>query len=145
MKMSTYSFEDLAGAIAHPQLGAYTFTGEGIGSINIAMAGDNSAHDVAADGSVMVSKIIRKNGTITIVCQQTSNVHKWLLAAFNALYIAPPDQWASMGATLRNTTDGTSHVIAGMSFQKIADKPYQAQGQTVTWGMMAAEIESVTA
>ncbi len=145
MNTSTYSFQDLAGAIAHPQLGAYTFTGEGVGSVMVSMAGDNTSHDIAADGSCMVSKVIRKNGTIVITCQQTSRVHKWLLAAFNALYVADTSEWARMGATLRNTSDGTSHVAAGISFQKPADKPYQAQGQNVTWTLMAADIESVTA
>lgn len=142
---TTYSFTDLAGAIAHESLGAYSFTGEGVGSVVVAMATDKTAHDVAGDGSVMVSKIAGDNGSITINCQQTSNVHKWLLAAYNALKVADVDQWARMGATLRNTGDGTSHVIQGMSFQKIPDKSYQAQGQMVSWVIMAADIQSVTA
>ncbi len=145
MRHTTYSFLDLSGAIAHPQLGAYTFTGEGVGEVVIAMSTDKTAHDVGADGSIMVSRIAGDNGTITVKCQQTSLVHKWLLAAFNALKAADVDQWAQMAATLRNTSDGTSHVITGISFNRIPDKSYQAQGQMISWVLMAADIQSLTA
>jgi structural protein KPP10_ORF10 len=142
---TTYSFQDLAGAIAHPSLGAYSFTGEGVGEVTIAMLTDKTAHDLGADGSVMVSKIAGNNGKVSIKCQQTSNVHKWLLAWYNYLLIAPTNEWAQTAATLRNSADGTSHVVTGMSPTKIADKSYQSQGQQVTWELMAAEIISVTA
>jgi hypothetical protein len=142
---TTYSFEDLAGAVAHPSLGAYTFTGEGVGEIVISMATDKSVHDVAADGTVMVSKVLGDNGTITIKCQQTSLIHKWLLFAFNTLKVSDSSEWAKMGATLRNVSDGTSHIATGMSFKKVPDKSYQAHGQQVTWEIMAADIQSVSA
>jgi hypothetical protein len=142
---STYSFTDLSGALAHPSLGAFTFTGEGVGEVTISMATDKTAHDVAGDGSVMVSKIAGNNGSIAISCQQTSNVHKWLMAAYNALMLADTAQWAAMSGTLRNVSDGTSHVAFGISFQKVPDKPYKAQGQQVSWVLMAADIQSMTA
>lgn len=145
METSTYSFLDLSGAIAHPDLGAYIFTGQGVGSVTVALAQDKSAHDIAADGAVMVSKIAGLTGTITINCQQTSALHKWLLTAFNALYIAPTDSWAQMTIALRNTSDGTSHVITGASFGKIPDKAYAAQGAQVAWTLYAADIQSVAA
>jgi len=145
METSTYSFLDLSGAIAHPDLGAYIFTGQGVGSVTVALANDKSAHDIAADGAVMVSKIAGLTGMITINCQQTSALHKWLLTAFNALYIAPTDSWAQMTIALRNTSDGTSHVITGASFGKIPDKAYAAQGAQVAWTLMAADIQSVAA
>ena len=75
MALSTYSFLDLSGSISHPTIGSYLFTGEGVGDINISMSTDRSAHDVASDGSVMVSKIAGNNGTITITAQQTSPLH----------------------------------------------------------------------
>lgn len=144
-RKTTYSFLDLAGAVAHPDLGAYEFTGEGVGEVVIAMTTEQTTHDTAADGSVMVSKVAGDNGTVTITCQQTSNVHKWLLAAYNALKVADVSAWAQMAATLRNVSDGTSHVITGISFQKVPDKSYKAQGQQVSWVLMAANIQSVTA
>lgn len=140
MKTSTYSFLDLSGAIAHPLFGAFVFTGEGAGEVSVSMATERTAHDLAADGSVMVSKLAGRNGTITVSAQQTSDLHKWLLAWFNFLELADTSEWAKTAVTLRNTADGTSHFANGVSPQKVPDKPYQAQGQRVTWVLMAAEI-----
>ena len=142
---TTYSFLDLSGALVHPSLGAYIFTGQGVGQVTVTMDTERSAHSVAADGTIMVSKIAGHNGKIQIQCQQTSNVHKWLLAAENALYIADTDAWAEMSASLRNTSDGTSHIIVGISFGKVPDKVYQAEGQMVTWTLWAANIQNIPA
>ncbi len=142
---TTYSFLDLSGALVHPDLGAYIFTGQGTGQVTVTMDTERTAHNVAADGTVMVSKIAGHNGKIQIQCQQTSNVHKWLLAAENALYIADTDAWAEMSAALRNSSDGTSHIITGMSFGKVPDKVYQPEGQMVTWTLWAANIQNIPA
>lgn len=143
MEVTTYSFTDLAGSISHPTFGAYLFDGTGIGSITVAKATDRTAHDVAADGSVMVSKIAGNNGTLTIECQQTSAIHKWLLAWFNVLWQLPTSEWASTSITLRNSATGTRHIISGVSPQKEPDTPYQSQGQRVTWNLMCAEITNL--
>lgn len=143
MEVSTYSFTDLAGSISHPTLGAYLFDGTGVGSVTIAKATDRTAHDIAADGSVMVSKIAGNNGTVTIEVQQTSAIHKWLLVWFNALWQMPTSEWASTSMTLRNAATGTRHIISGISPQKEPDTPYQAQGQHVTWTLMCAEITNL--
>ena len=143
---TTYSFTDLSGVIAHQLVGSYIFTGQvGAGSVGVSMATEKTAHDVAADGSVMVSKIPGNNGQVTIEAQQTSDLHKWLLAAFNIILNADTSDWAAMAITLRNVSDGTSHICNGVSFQKMPDKGYQAQGQRVTWVMMAADIQSINA
>ena len=143
--MYTYSFEDLAGAIAHPLAGYYNFSGQqGARNVSVAMATEKTTHDVAADGTVLVSKIPGDNGQITIEVQQTSDLHKWLLTAYNLIKNADTDQWAAMGITLRNTVDGTQHIANGVSFQKVPDKSYQAQGQYVTWVLMAADIQNLS-
>ncbi len=144
MALSTYSFLDMAGAIASEEVGAYIFTGKGVGQLTIVMQTELTAHNVAADGSVMVSKIAGRNAQIQIQCQQTSELHKWLLLAHNALTLADTSAWAGMSATLRNTSDGTSHLITGISFGKIPDKTYTAQGGMVTWVLWAAEVLSLT-
>ena len=143
MSQTTYSFLDLSGAIGHPLAGAYTFTGDGVGEVDIVMSEERTAHDVAADGSVMVSKMAGNNGQLRITCQQTSAVHKWLLLAYNLITVAPPDQWAQMACLLRNVIDGTSHMCTGISFQKIPDKQYQRTGQRVQWVLMCADIQSL--
>lgn len=143
MELTTYSFTDLAGSIYHPTLGSYIFDGTGVGSVTVAKATDRTAHDIAADGSVMVSKICGNNGTVTIEVQQTSALHKWLETWFNALWQLPTAEWASSSMALRNTATGTSHIISGISPQKEPDTPYQAQGQRVTWTLMCAEITNL--
>lgn len=143
MELTTYSFADLAGSINHPMFGSYLFDGTGVGSVTVAKATDRTAHDIAADGSVMVSKIAGNNGTVTIECQQTSAIHKWLSAWFNALWQLPTSEWASTSMTLRNTATGTRHIISGVSPQKEPDTPYQSQGQRVSWTLMCAEITNL--
>lgn len=141
---TTYSFQDLTGSINFPLTGMIVFDGAGIGDITVSMSGDKTAHDVAADGSVMVSKVLGNNGTITINCQQTSILHKSLLASYNALLIANASDWARAALLIRSVGDGTSHVARGVSFQKLGDKGYQAQGQRVSWTLMCAEIHSLS-
>lgn len=140
MAFTTYSFLDLSGAITHALVGSYIFTGEGVGSVTITMSTEKTSHDVAADGVVMISKVAGNNGQVAINCQQTSEVHKWLLKWYNLILAADTGQWAGTAMTLRNTNDGSSHYLTGVSPSKIPDKPYQAQGQRITWTLMAGEI-----
>lgn len=142
---TTYSFLDLVGALADPDLGAYVFTGQGVGTVTVALDTERTEHNVAGDGVIMVSKIAGRNGKITITAQQTSDLHKWLLKAANAKYISETAKWATMSATLRNTCDGTSHIVTGISFGKNPDKQYQAAGQMVSWVLWAADIVSLAA
>ena len=137
---NTYSFEDVTCSFEHPGVGAASSTGAGIGSISIAMANDKTAHDVAADGVVMISKIAGKNGTVAVTVQQTSQLQKYLLKWYNYVDNAPVSEWAGMTITIKSNNLGDSSVCVGVSPQKLADRPYQAQGQQVTWNLMCAEI-----
>jgi Bacteriophage KPP10, Structural protein ORF10 len=144
--MYNYSFKGLAGAMAHPSLGAFIFTGLGIGSINVTKTGENTAHSVAADGVAMVSHVINKTGMLAIQCQQNSDVDQWLRWAFNLLDNTNPEtDWALMVIELIDSVGQKSTTATGVSFQKAADLPYQAQGQMVTWNLMAASVVTVTA
>ena len=141
MSYTTYAFEDLSCVIKHPSAGQFDLQGTGAGSITFAMANDVSAHDLAADGTVMVSKIKAGNGTVAIEVQQTSDLHKWLTKLYNYLTAASSDEWAqtSLMATAPNMQ--TTHECDGMSVQKRGDKAYQQQGQRVTWTFMAADMK----
>jgi len=142
---TVYSFLDLSGVMAHPVLGSFVFSEGGVGQIVISMAHDKTFHEIDTRGIVLGAKIPGHNGQIHIQCQQTSNAHKWLQWAYNTLYSSQdPAQWMKMAATLRNICDGTSHEIRGMSFNKIPDKAYAAQGQMVDWVLMAADIVSMS-
>lgn len=140
MKFTTYSFEDVTGSFAHPSVGAASTTGAGVGSITIAMAGDKTAHDKASDGNVMISKLAGKNGTISVTVQQTSELHKYLLKWYNYIDSASASEFALMNLTIKSNILGDSTVCTGVSPQKLADRPYEAQGQMITWPLMAAEI-----
>lgn len=140
MQTTVYSFADVSFTISHPKVGKFTATGEGIGSISIAMSNDATQHDVAADGSVMVSKITTENGTIALAVQQTSAFHKWMQKWNSYLKVAPTSEWAQTSAVLKDPALGETISISGISPQKRADAAYQQAGQQVTWNLMAAKI-----
>ncbi|HBC94296.1 MAG TPA: DUF3277 domain-containing protein [Pelotomaculum sp.] len=138
---TTYSFADVSVVIKHPSVGRITANGEGLGNISISMATDRTAHDVAADGTVMVSKIRGRNGTVSIATQQSSSLNRWLKKWYNYLETADADEWADATITIRSNVMDDHHTITGVSPQKQPDRPYQAQGQQVTWTLMAADIQ----
>lgn len=139
---TVYSFLDLSGVIAHPDLGSFVFTEGGIGQIVVASSTDKTFQEIDVRGNVLGAKIPGRNGQIHIQCQQTSDIHKWLQWAFNTLYEAESSKWMKMAATLRNICDGTSHEIRGISFGRNPDKIYSSQGQMVDWILFAADIVS---
>lgn len=136
-----YSFADVSMVISHPSYGRYVANGAGIGSITTTMATDRTAHSVSADGSVMVSKIMGRNGSHAIEVQQISALNRWLLGLYNYLEYAPANEWADIAIVLRSPTMGDVITSNGVSFQKLPDKPYQSQGQQITWQLMSADIQ----
>ena len=141
MGTSTYGFDDVSCVISHPSFGQYVTNGAGLGGISITMANDRTIHDLAADGSVMVSKIRGRNGSASITTQQTSSLNKWLLRLYNYLETASTSEWADINITVRSPVMQDLITCSGTSFQKLADRPYQAQGQNIVWPFMAADIQ----
>jgi hypothetical protein len=140
--LDTYSFSDYTAVIAHKAVGQKVLTGTGVGSLNVTMAQDVTAHDVAADGNVMISKIKAGNGTLVFSIQHTSDANNWFQKWYNYLTTANSAEWAQTTVTLRNNITGKLEVTAtGVSPQKRADKNMQAQGQQVTWNLMAKHID----
>lgn len=137
---STYSFGDVTASLNFAGVLPISITGQGAGSIDISMAGEKTAHDLAADGSVMVSKVLGNNGNIAISIQQSSAAHKLLLLWYNYVLAASSAEWANNSITVRNHVLGETTIATGVSPQKLPDKPYKAQGQQVVWNFMAAEI-----
>jgi len=140
--VETYSFLDCILNLVFPT-GQLTLTGYGLGDVNISMTETRSVMEAAADGAIMVSKVAGNQGRLTLQVQQVSDAHKFLLAMYNALIVAPPSMWAQGAGLLRSLADQTSHSFAGICFEKIGDKPYSKQGQMVTWVLLCADIEAV--
>lgn len=140
---TTYSFDDVEVTFSHPGIGLYLVNGKGIGSISVTMSTEKSVHDVAADGSVMVSKIPGDNAAVDIEVQQTSEFHKWLTNYYNFVKLAPASQWANAAIVIRDKIGGALITALDVSPLKKADKPYQAQGQRVTWPFLSANCQEV--
>ncbi|MCL1999706.1 MAG: DUF3277 family protein [Turicibacter sp.] len=135
---STYGFSDLKITLQHPAKGQLQIQGEGVGSITFAMSEDASAHDLAADGSVMTSKIDAPAGSVTFSIQQTSSAHIWLTELFNYLNARdnPLSEFAKITLIAVGTHMRTEHICNNMSIKKCPDKPYGQQ----TWEFLAGEM-----
>jgi hypothetical protein len=143
----TYSFKDLTGVITNSVFGASILLSGGnvgFGELTITMTTERTAQDVAADGTVMPSYLAGDNGTVAINVQQTSGLHHDLLDLYNQCVTAANNDdvsgWASTNMSFRTILDGSIHVLSGVSFGKIPDKPYHAAGQRIVWNLMAANI-----
>ena len=145
---TTYSFKDLSGAMASPLAGAFAFAGTiGAGKVTVEYITDHGALETAADGTVLPVFIAGRSGRITIECQQTSVLHKYLLFWHNMHLINASggdiSQWASTSILLRNTVDGTSHEALGVIPTKIPDKAYAANPTSITWTLLCANLNSL--
>ena len=140
METTVYSFEETSLTLSHPSVGMYTFVGKGVGSATVSRANDITQHDVAADGSTMISKVPGRNGTLAIAIQQTSAGHKFLRKWYQYVETAPASEFAKASAVLKSLSTGESINMTGVTPQKRADAAYQANGQQVTWNLMCAKI-----
>lgn len=140
MAFNTYSFKNVTVVIEHPSIGSMSTEGDGVGSISIAMSNDKSSHNLAADGTVMISKIAGSNGTVAIAVQQVSQSNEYLKKLYN---YCEANEDSSFAATTIRITDKNANDIytcTGVTPQKLADAKYAAQGDLRTWNMLAAEI-----
>jgi len=138
---STYGIEDLNAVISHPAFGSFQLNGAGIVSVTFGRATDTAQQDVAADGSVMTSKISAKNGPVTIVLQQTSDAAMWLTRLFNYLENSPSSEFTRTVISASSKAMGTSHTATGCAPQKMPDSAYGAQGAQETYTFLAAQTE----
>lgn len=146
MAYNTYSFADLNGTITCPGFISIPLTGAAVGqgNINISLTDNNTVHDRSADGHVMISKIKSDIGEISLEIHQTSPLNTALIKLYNFLIAAPSATWATIGINF-DTVLGLPEIVnaTGVSFSKRADKPYQNEGQNITWNFMAASIKYV--
>lgn len=146
----TYSFKSLTGVLTNPVFGVtIPLTGGniGVGSITIRMTMTRTTHDVAADGTVMPSYVAGDNGEVDIQVQETSAIHAELLGLYNQCVLFADNEdvsgWAANAISFTLLIDGSIHTLTGVSFDKIPDKPYEANGQKMTWKLLAANIINI--
>lgn len=145
--MTVYSFKDTSGAFSHPLAGNFSFFGQiGLGRFTVSMATERTAHATASDGTVMVSAIAGDSGAVAVEVQQTSALHQFLLAWLNQCLTAMAggdvSNFATAALSLRNITTNTYHTLQGISPGKMPDMPYTAQGESVVWTLMAADVQN---
>ena len=140
-QQSTYGFEDIECTFTHKNGMKLDIYGQGAGSLTFTMSTATSVQDLSADGSVMTSKVQVPNGAVAVECQQTSDTHKWFLKLHNYLMTAEINEWAEISMMMTCKHMKTEHIGQHMSIQKRADKPYQQQGQRVTWTLLAGVLK----
>lgn len=145
---TNYSFKDLSGAFASPLAGDFLFSGNiGEGQVVVSNTTEHTVIETAPDGTTMTSAIVGDSGSVSIQCQQTSTLDKFLLLWHNLHLVAAKagdvSQWSNSVLLLRNSVNGTAHECSGVSPQKVPDVTYGAQGAYRTWILPAAEILNV--
>jgi len=140
---TTYAFEDVALVFSHPSKGSLTLTGAGTGSVTVERSNDVTAHDLAADGSVMASKIQARNGTVTINVQQTSEGANWLRKLNQYLEVAASDQWTQAVCSITSKVMNVDISCTGVSPQKTPAAEFESQGQQVAFVYMCQGISGV--
>jgi hypothetical protein len=146
---TTYSFLDLKGSFTTPVAPPFIFAGQiGLDKITIRMVTEQTQQDVASDGNIMISAIAGDNAIVEIEMQQTCDLHAYLLGVFNILKTQKlsgnVQNWAANAIYLQNLTDLSIHEITGVSFGKLPDKPYAAQGQHLIWQLYGADSQQLT-
>ena len=137
----TYSFEDTDLTIQHPSYGSYSAYGTGLGDISISFTNDVTSHEVSADAAVVVSKSVKKNGSVGLNILQSSDFNTWLKGFANYLETAPASEFAQATMVVRNKSTGETFTCSGVSHSKKPDTQFQAQSQYKNWNMMCANIE----
>ena len=138
---TTYAFKEVKATVSHPLVGQKTVNGEGIGTVTVAYADDLTQSDVGADGSVMVSKIESRRGTIALEIQQTSSLNKWLINYANVIQNAAASQWAYGLFTMsENFTNGINITGANLALQKRPDHADAQNGGRVSWVFFSPNI-----
>ena len=135
-----YSFEDTVVTISHPSVGVYSAYGTGIGDLSVNLSENVTTHEIAADQSVIVSKHVKRNGTVNFNISQVSDFNKWLKKFAAYIEEADASEFALATISISNKTTGDNYYCTGVSHQKVADNQFQSQAQNRSWTMMCAHI-----
>ena len=139
-KTFVYSFEDTVVTISHPSVGVFSAYGTGIGDLSVSLRENVTTHEVAADQAVIVSKHVKRNGTVSFNISQVSEFNDWLKKFTAYIEEADASEFALATISISNKTTGDNYFCSGVSHQKIADNQLQSQAQNRSWVMMCAHI-----
>lgn len=134
-----YSFEDHRVVLVHPDVGTMKLSDGGIGRVTVSYSGENSRLTTSADGGVVVNKMKNNSGAINIDVLQTSDANKWLERYVNYLKTCPTNRYA-LGKLVITGVGTESTTCSGVVPQKMADKVYDAEAQSRSWALLAADI-----
>lgn len=136
-----YDFSQCKLVLRHASLGTLTVTGSGVGTCTLNMTADRTTQDVAADGTVMTSKIKDRRATLGMQLQQTAEPNLTLLKWYNYLETAHASEWDKITGTLTAPNTGERYTLNRCAFQKLPDRSYGAQGATQTWNLLVADAQ----
>jgi len=139
MAAKVYSFEDHRVVLSHPDVGTMRLSDGGIGRVVVAYSGENSRLTNSADGGVVVNKIKNNSGSINIDILQTSEASAWMKRFVNYLKTAPTKRYA-LGKLVITGVDGETTTCTGVVPQKMADISYDAEAQSRSWALLAADV-----
>ena len=137
MTHTTYSFDDIDFTITLAGE-SHTMSGEGIGELSYDHLPTSSVQDVAADGSVMTSKILARNARFSFSTQQTSALHKFFISKFNILMAGNSQDWAAGSLTITDRVNGIKIAATNLAFEKQTSPNFTAEGGRVEWPFVAA-------
>lgn len=138
---TSYSFVDVSCIVSHPLIGQRQFTGESSESVTVAYTDDRTQSAIAADGSVMHSKIVSSRGTVTLELQQTSTNNTWLTNAVNVVDNASTPDWSHWTITIvENFDNGIKTVASYCALQKRPDRKDAQNGDNISWPFLAMSI-----
>ena len=139
-----YDFSQCVLVLRHDSLGTLTVTGSGLGTCTVRMTGDRTLMDVAADGTVMTTKVRDRRGSFTLQLQQTSESNLTLLRWYNYLETAHASEWDKITVTLTAPNTGARFTGERSAFLKLPDRTYGARGGLETWTLVSGDVSQET-
>lgn len=135
----TYSFDEIAFTLKHPQLGTLSTDGMGVGEITFNWSDARTLADVASDGTTVFSRIRTRLSSVAITVLQTSELHTELQRWFNYLESSAASRYATSTGILRSKPTSEEATLNGVAFERPADRSYGSRAAYMTWTFLVAD------
>lgn len=142
--MATYSFQDVAAAIAGVGGSINLASGAAAAEegITIESAEDKNIMTIGADGSGMHSLVANESSTVTIRLLKTSPVNAQLQLMYN-LQIKSSLAHGKNVITVRDVVRGDAIVLTNAAFKKRPTVTYAKEGGTMEWTFDAIKTTQI--